>query len=227
MRKKADNKIAIPWYRRNIKIKSFDDTMESQPLSINFPKPPTPNLRQPNPVRQPVTQPVTEPTTEPITEPFPFLNPFPLPKPEGGFQPDNPFKNPFPLPLPSPKDNKPTIPTPNPNPIPQMIDDQQTWIDNFVKQVTIVAAVTNVGTKQIYEFVSSYEFEGKGMADFREDAANEFGMVAATLLTIGILGQQLVSLWGRRATMMFSPPINLDDEFFNEHFGNGNNEFYT
>lgn len=221
MRNKADNKIAIPWYRRNVKFKSTDEDIDTQPLSINFPKPSI-NVRQPNPVKQPVRQPVTQPTTEPIIEPFPFLNPFPLPKPEGEFDPNNSFPNPLPLPLPNP--NKPVIPSPSPSS--QIIDDQP-WIDNFVKQVTIVSTVTNVGTKQIYDYVSSYEFEGKGLAQFREDAANEFGMVAATLLTIAILGQQLVSLWGRRTTMMFSPPIKLDDDFFNEHFGNGTNEFDT
>jgi hypothetical protein len=102
MRKKADNKIKIPWYRRNVGIEN-QDLEGVPPLSLPpiLPIVPKPN---PNPVRQPVRQPSTQPATEPSRQPVraPFAQPEPQP---------NPFPNPWGLPNP--------YPLPKPFPIPE------------------------------------------------------------------------------------------------------------
>jgi len=99
MTKKANNKIAIPWYRRNVRFNGGDD-MESNSISFNLPaNNPRPNPTPRQPVRQPVTVPVTDPVRSPVTSPVP--EPSPLP---------NPFPNPIPLPERNPN---------NPNPAPQ------------------------------------------------------------------------------------------------------------
>lgn len=216
------NKIEIPWYKRNIKPLQYEEA-ETQPLAThNFdfskPKGRSP-VRQPQTVKQPQT--VTNPATNPVTNPV--LEPNPFPSPLGDFN-ENPFKTPFPipLPLPAPKNNVPSLPSPNLKPQPTYSQDEQNWADNFAKNLNMVATITGVASKSIYDFVSSYDFEKKGLGNFRTDAIDKFGMVAATLLTIGIVGKEVVSLWGRRAATMFSPPIILDDDFFNKYFGSNN-----
>jgi hypothetical protein len=97
-----NNKIKIPWYRRNIgDIGTEVNGIE--PLSFNLPPistTPKPKL-EPKTVRQPVRVPVTSPVTAPNFQPDWQPKPFPLPLP-------------FPPPIPVPE-QKPN----NPNPAPK------------------------------------------------------------------------------------------------------------
>lgn len=236
----ADNKIGIPWYRRNIKsIGELDNGIK--PLSLDFkpiPKPrpkPNPKPRRPitepvpEPATQPAKQPSTQPSTNPITNPVtsPFLNPVDLP---------NQFPTPFPLPpfgdgKRNPNKNpqgQPTLPAFPAmgydwnKPISSYTPEQKSWGDNFIKQVERVAHMTGIGADKVYSFLKNYNYNDLTVPQFNRDATNEFGAIAATMLTILIVGKSLIGLWGKRAAMMFSPPINLDDDYFQQHFGKKN-----
>lgn len=118
-RTRANNKIAIPWYRRNVRFKGIGD-MENNSMSLDlpFPRPRIRTRTRPQPVRQPVRVPVTSPVNAPVTapsmEPNPITNPIPEPVP-------NPIKSPVPNPY-HPDSYAPPIPVPiperRPNPIP-------------------------------------------------------------------------------------------------------------
>lgn len=212
---KGDNRIAIPWYRKAVKEQQFED-ITAQPIAPHRFDIPKPNTRpKPNAVRQPQTvrQPSTVTASEPATQPNPFGVPVMSPVPDFGFDPNNPF--PVPFPIPNPKDNKSFLPSPNPTPQPAYSEN---WATNFAKNVTLVAGLTGIATKTIYDYVASYDFEKQGIGNFRKDAIDEFGIVAATMLTVAIVGKEFVSLWGKRASRLFSPPIILDDDFYKDNF---------
>lgn len=117
----GDNKIEIPWYRRNVKsVSQEEDNITTFP-TIQIPRVPQVRPKPPEPIREPVPEPVKEPSrvpskvptgepttipnfgTDPLGLPFPkdFPLPIPFPKknPQGEGQSNNPFKQPIPSPL--------------------------------------------------------------------------------------------------------------------------------
>lgn len=136
----GNNKIQIPWYRRNVPLKIEADEVII-PIDNDFNRPPrsrttqNPRPRRPQPETQPTTQPETEPATQPQTEtelkpfiiPQPDINPQPFPTPnfpQDQWEP-KPFPGlPFPLPLPGTNGKKPTLPQPAPkqNPVLNILD---------------------------------------------------------------------------------------------------------
>lgn len=195
-----DNKIKIPWYRRNIRITQHNEN-EIAPLNIDFrniPKPSTvvPDVEmspvpEPSPVIVPEPLPVQLPSTPPLTAPE--LNPFPVP-----------------MPRPWEEIEIPTAPT--------FDEKQRGWVRDFVTRVKLVANITGKSAKEIYDFLNEYDYKNLTVPQFNQDVKREYGLVGGTILTVLIVGKQLVSLWGRRVTIMFNPPVKLDDTFFQEYF---------
>jgi len=125
--KKADNKIGIPWYRRNIKLSTQED-VETVLSSFGLPKLPKPRgvPRNPRPLPQEEPAPVRSPAKIPSMVPNgvpnldPNLSPNPLDK---LFPQDNPFNKEFPLPIPIPPLPKPKDKnSPVGSPLPQTVN---------------------------------------------------------------------------------------------------------
>lgn len=134
IRKNMTNKIAIPWYKRNVKIDIGSDT-EIESTSINIPKLPKPRSvpREPKPQRQPETDPVRSPAKVPSKVPSFVPNPNlePSPNPLDKLFPDtNPFGKDFPLPIPIPPIPKDKM-NPNPNPQPTTIDKKNPFTESL------------------------------------------------------------------------------------------------
>lgn len=204
---RANNKIRIPWYRRNITV-SIDEDEGIQPISIDFPDGarPTP-VRQAQPVRQPATQPSLRPSLQPS------LNPVLNPAPDIG---ENPFRMPglapLPIPLPIPgREQNQRFPSNNPAPV--MSENQ---ID-FITKIQMVSALSGIGAVKVYDFLSNYQYDGMKLSDFHSSAEKEFGIFAATVLSTLIVGKHIVGNWGKRLGFLVSPPI-LDDDLVKQYF---------
>lgn len=143
---KGDNKIGIPWYRRNVKLGSGEEGtgINSVSSDFNFPKPNPVRPQRPQPVRQPVRSPVRSPVTSPVpspvTSPIPGIVPVPAPSP---FPSPTPFPTPIPFPgaRPTPiPDNEPSRPQGGVNPpigspsfpaIPSFNDPNYDWAKHW------------------------------------------------------------------------------------------------
>lgn len=218
----GDNIIAIPWYRKTINIMSMDDSAPLQLPGSNqpSPKPSRSNLAtNGRPVIETSPETTFQPGTVPVTVPGTI--------PEGGFIPDFPG---IPVPRLPGIPEYPGIPGfpgyprfpgagQQPAPQPQYTETEQRWVDNFVQTMSIITTLSGIEARRVYNFVQEYDFDNNGLGDFRSDAAKEFDAVTATLLVVAMGISQLAQLWGKRAAAGFTPPINLDDEFFQRYFG--------
>lgn len=117
--KKANNKIGIPWYRRNVSFNGGDDMGNT--ISFNLPTNNRPKIeiRTRQPVREPVPQPATQPALQPVPdwvldtakrlrelyEQERLKNPLGYPIP-------NPIPTPVPIPSPERNPNNPNNPSP-------------------------------------------------------------------------------------------------------------------
>lgn len=103
----ANNKITIPWYRRQIIATPYNDLENNVDFDFNIPKPKsnptnTPETEPstvPSVVPQPAPQPQTNPSTNPTPDNSPKINPktIPVKIPDFG-NPQNPSNQPFPIP---------------------------------------------------------------------------------------------------------------------------------
>lgn len=149
---KGDNKIGIPWYKRNVRLDSGEDTGGSNPVSsdFDFPKPNPIRPQRPQPVRQPVRSPVRSPVSSPVkspvTSPVTIPGLVPVPNPQG-FPAPSPFPTPVPFPgaRPTPiPDNEPSKPQGGVNPpigqpsfpaLPSYTDPNYDWAKHWEQVV--------------------------------------------------------------------------------------------
>jgi len=189
----------------------------------------------PDPSQDPGTNPYRTPAPGTLPLPTPIPSPVPNPRRDPGKSPGVNQKQPMPqipaLPFTITVPNiQVPMPTPNPYDIPQLQvppgykqnvprGADREWSNNFISDVEKVAQLTGLQALQVYVFMRDYDYSNRSFGDFTNDARNEFGLVAGTLLATILAAKSLAELWGARATAGFTPMVKLDEDFMNEYFG--------
>lgn len=251
-------KIEIPWYRRRpSSVSKIDTTIKNSIFDPNRNmnnrnRPNRQPNRQPNQIRNPV------PVETPVSVPNPVGVGVNIPNPIGIGNPVyNPLTA-TPLPLDPmffpPARPNPSLPTTTTPPIPLEpffpdititpqvpsfeigdlpfievgLNPDTDWRVEFIGVLEKAAAVGGVTAKEIYEFVSTYDFSVGNMSDFHNAGKERFDDSVMLLVTAYVVSKQLVAIWGQRAihvvgkaaAVLFSPFMTKDNiDYFKKYFG--------
>lgn len=190
--------------------------------------------KQLDPKQDPGTNPYREPGMNPVPVPRPSPNPSPNTRRDPGATPGVNQKQPMPQRPFSPGvamniddiiEDIFTVPSPIP-PVGYEFKGyspkQQEWGNDFINNLELVSRVTAIESKRLYIFVRDFDYETGNLASFNALATEEFGSVAAVILSTGVAVKMLGQLWGKRLNAVAGSSfgtIKLDDDFMQEYFG--------